>query len=530
MREFDAIVIGSGFGGSVAALRLAERGYRVAVLEQGQRVTRELMERAATDPRRFLWLPELGWSGYFSQEIYRHVTIVRGVAVGGGSIVYAAVLLQPKAPFYADPLYSRLGLDWQRELAPHYATAKRMLGVTTCPTQSTMDERLRAAAERMGVGESFGPSPVGIYFGEPGVTRDDPLLGGEGPPRTGCRLCGECMGGCQHNAKNTLDKNYLYLAEKHGATIFPSHRALRLSPTSAGYRVDAVDPASGEWHQAFQGRYVFLAAGVIGTLELLFRSAREARTLERLSDQLGRVVRTNSESIVAVTDLEKRVDLSDGPAISSHFYANPTTHVTLNRFPRAFEWMKWQTIPLVDGSVAWRRALSAVARVLRSPIEASRVWRMKEWHRYVTPLTVMQDRDNQLRFTWRRSLLPPFQRGLRTETVQGREAPSYIYEANHAARALADVSGGFASNSAADSLLGASTTAHILGGCHMGARPEEGVIDGDHQVYGYPGLFVVDASAISANVGVNPSLTITAMAERCLARFHDAHSGRAMRP
>lgn len=530
MSELDAIVVGSGFGGSVAALRLAERGYRVAVLEQGQRVTHEMMEQAAHDVRRFLWLPQLGFRGFFSQEVYRHVTIVRGVGVGGGSIVYAAVLLEPKEAFFCDPLFAQLGLDWKKELAPHYETAKRMLGATTCPSHSTMDDYLRGAAERMGVADSFGPTQVGIYFGERGVTRDDPLLGGDGPTRTGCRLCGECMGGCQHNAKNTLDKNYLYLAERRGATIVPGQRATRIVPTGAGYRVETVDPHSGEAKSRFEAPFVFLAAGVIGTLELLFSSAREARTLPRLSDQLGRVVRTNSESILAVTDLEKKVDLSDGPAISSHFYADESTHVTLNRFPRAFEWMKWQTIPLVDGVVPWRRAAAAVGRLLREPLEATRVWRTRDWHKYATPLTVMQDRDNQLRFEWGRGLLPPFGRGLRTATVPGREAPSYIFEANQAARALAAASGGFASNSVSDALLGASITAHILGGCHMGRGPEVGVIDQNHEVHGYPGLYVVDGAAISANVGVNPSLTITAMAERCLERFHARQTSPQKRP
>lgn len=521
MKRVDAVVIGSGFGGSVAALRLAEKGYSVAVLEQGRRITPEDMEAAATSPRKLLWAPHLGMRGYFARNVYHHITILGGVGVGGGSLVYAAVLLRPRTKFAESPLWGRMGIDWEKDLEPHYATAERMLGVKPNPWFGEQDEYLKAAAEAMNAGETFGPVPQGIYFGEPDVRRDDPYFGGKGPARTGCRFCGECMTGCRFDSKNTLDKNYLYLAEKLGAEILPEHRATAIRPDAEGGYV--VDTANGV---SLSAKKVFLSAGVLGTLELLFRCRDELKTLPGISRQLGKVVRTNSEAIPGILSNDPETDLTEGTGISTHFYANADTHITQNRFARGWEFMKWYMGPLVDDPVPWRRSLRTLGQMMLHPVESTRPLRAKNFHKRFTGLTVMQDLDNEIAFRYGRS---PFSLGikrLQSVPVAGREAPSYIPEANAATRAFAEAAGGQPVDNLMTSLLNTSITAHILGGACMGDSPENGVVNSEGELFGYPGIHVTDASIIPANVGVNPSLTITALAEYCMSRVEPVESGR----
>jgi cholesterol oxidase len=523
MSESDVIVIGSGFGGSVAALRLAEKGYRVTVLEQGKRVGAADFAAADDSLAKLMWAPPLGWDGYFVQHIFKHVGIVGGVGVGGGSLVYAAVLLEPKAAFFADPAWAHLGVDWQRELAPHYEMAKRMLGRATNPHAHRQDEYLRAAAERMGAAASFGPVPNGIYFGgagvRPGDTAPDPYFGGEGPARMACTACGKCLTGCREGAKNSLDKNYLHLAEALGVAVVPETRAVSVTPLAAGgYRVDTEHPLGKGEARAYTAPKVVLACGVIGTLRLLFRCRDELRTLPAVSPTLGAAVRTNSEAIVGVLAPEGEKDLSvGGPAITTDFYPNARTHVTQNRFPPGYGFMQAYYGPMVDDVKPWRRALKVAAQFVAHPLRSTASWRARRWHERMTVLTVMQQADNSLAFRWGRSLLTGYRRNLLTSWAGGAPVPTYLPEANAAARAYAEVSGGTPVNLLTESVFGLSSTAHILGGCAMGRDAREGVIGTDHQVHGYPGLFVMDGAAISANVGVNPSLTITALAERAAA-------------
>lgn len=521
--EVDALVIGSGFGGSVAALRLAEKGYSVAVLEQGRRVSPDDMEQASTDPRKLFWAPSLGMHGFFMQRVLKHVAIVGGVGVGGGSLVYGAVLLEPKPGFFAEPLWAELGVDLEAELRPHYATAVRMLGRHVTPHRGRMDDWLEATAQRLGVGDTYGPVPLGIYFGQSGVVAPDPFFNGQGPARTGCIECGRCLTGCPHNAKNTLDKNYLYLAEQLGVQVIALQRATSIRPIDGGYEVEAMNPAAPhEPSTRYRARRVFCAGGVLGTVELLLRCRDELQTLPSLSARLGECVRTNSEAIVGIMSRDPKEDLTHGTAISSHFYPNAHTHITQNRFPRGYEFMKWYMGPLVDGHRPWWRAIKALALILTSPMSLLRtvrtVWN-KRWHKGVSVLTVMQSLDNQISLRLGRSLLNGFRTGLVSAAASGGRTPSYIPEANAAARAFAAVSGGDPLNMTAESVGNVSTTAHVLGGAGIGLDADRGVIDRNHEVFGYPGLFVVDGSALPVNIGVNPSLTITAMAERCLSRI-----------
>lgn len=522
MLESDVIVIGSGFGGSVAALRLAEQGRRVTVLEQGRRISTTDLEAGNQSLKRLYWAPPLGMRGYFTQHIFKDVGIVGGVGVGGGSLVYAAVLLEPKAAFFEDEAWSRLGVDWQRELAPHYETAKRMLGRAPNPHLAAQDAHLKQAAEALGAADTFGPVPNGIFFGPagerptPGVTHADPYFGGQGPARTACTACGRCLAGCVPGAKNSLDKNYLYLAERLGAKIIPERRAVEIRPLGGGgYEVAAESPFEKGVLERYRAGNVIVAAGVVGTLSLLFRCRDDLATLPALSRHLGTRVRTNSEAIVGILGPEgaEPVD-TGGPAVSSDFYPNAHTHVTQNRFPPAYEFMKWYFGPMVDDAVPWRRALRTIGAFLLRPWAAVAAWRRKRWTTQVSVLTVMQHVDNEMAFRWGRGVLTGFRKGLVSQVPRGKAAPTFLKEANDAARAVAKAWGGRPQNMVTESIFGLSSTAHILGGCPMGKNAGEGVIGTDHQVHGYPGLYVMDGAAVSANVGVNPSLTIAAMAER----------------
>ncbi|MCA9991449.1 MAG: GMC family oxidoreductase [Anaerolineales bacterium] len=516
--DYDVIIIGSGFGGSVAALRLAQRGRRVAVLEQGRRITPDDMRAADESLRRLLWLPRLGMHGFFVQHIFRHVGIVGGVGVGGGSLVYAAVLLEPGRAFFEDPAWHNLAVDWAAELRPHYATARQMLGSAPNPHHGLMDDYLRQTASDLGAGHTFDTVPLGIYFSDrPGEETPDPYFAGRGPARSGCTGCGGCLTGCTYGAKNSLDKNYLYLAEQLGATILPQRQATLIRPLpGGGYEVSLRNPLERRQRlQPLRAQQVVVAAGVLGTLQLLFHCRNVARTLPAISPRLGQQVRTNSEAVVSILHEADapRVD-EGGPTITSHFYPNGHTHITQNRFPAGYNFMRYYMGPLVDESRPGRRALKTLGRLLAQPRRSTRAWRGAAWHQRTSVLTVMQQLDSQIAFRYGRGLYTGFARGLLTHPAGGQRTPAYIPEANAAARAFAAASGGQPLNTLPESVANLSVTAHILGGCPMGRSAGEGVIDTGHQVFGYPGLYVVDGSAVSANVGVNPSLTITALAER----------------
>lgn len=522
--DTDVCIVGSGFGGSVSALRLAEKGWQVTVLEQGRQLTDADIEAAGRDPRKLAWAPALGMTGFFAQDVFRHVGIVRGIGVGGGSNVYAAVLLEPKRAFYEDPAWRALSADWQAELAPHYASARHMLGVAPNPYHGIQDDWLRGAAERMGpqAAASFDTVPQGIFFGDPGRATPDPFFGGEGPARTGCNQCGRCITGCAYGAKNTLERNYLYFARQRGVSVLAERQVTHVEPLPGGegYRVHLKHPWDASVTYApLRARKVILSAGAIGTQEILFASRDCYRTLPKLPASLGEHVRTNSEAIVAILAKDPAVDVTKGATISTHFYPDAKTHITQNRFPESYTFMKWYMGPLVDGANPLTRALRTLATLLLRPVTTTRVLFARHWHKRISVLTVMQQADNEIAFSYGRTLLRGFRHGLKSRVSKGGRAPSYLPQANAAARAFAEASNGIALNTVMESVGNLSVTAHILGGAVMAARAEDGVIDVNHEVFGYPGLYVVDGAAIPANVGVNPSLTITALAERFGARF-----------
>jgi cholesterol oxidase len=493
--DADSVVVGSGFGGGVAALRLAESGRRVLVLEMGRRVSPDDMRRGAASVRHLMWAPPLGLHGYFRQTLLPHVLAFGGVGVGGGSLVYAAVLLEPRG--YDDPSWG--GTDWAGELAPHFAAAAAMLGRTVNPTYGAQDAWLGQAARTLDVLPSYGPTPQGIDF-------------------DACTGCGGCLTGCPEGAKNSVDRTYLARAEALGARVVPRRRVTCLTPLpGGGYRVDAVDPLRPSRRFAWTAREVVLAAGVLGTTGLLLACRDRHRTLPNLSPALGRRVRTNSEAFVAVLQPDASVDVSVGPAISSDFWPDRSTHVTNNRLPPSYGYLRPFLSPLADGPDRRTRRRVALAEAARHPAALARAVAARDWHRRVTLLTVMQAEDNALDLVYR----PVLGRwSLTSRLPQGSSPPpSYLPQAGVAARAVAEASGGTAYGVWLDSLLGRAATAHVLGGAAVGDDAVLGVVSPDHEVYGHPGLFVVDGAAVPANVGVNPSLTITAMAERAMSRL-----------
>ncbi|MFE4535030.1 GMC oxidoreductase [Streptomyces scopuliridis] len=535
--DYDVIVVGSGFGGSVSALRLTEKGYRVGVLEAGRRFTRATLPRNSWDLKNYLWAPALGLYGIQRVHLLGNVMVLAGAGVGGGSLNYANTLYVPPAAFFDDPQWAAI-TDWRQELKPYYDQARRMLGVRLNPTMTPSDVHLKAAAEAMGVGESFHPAPVGVFFGDgqdadgtararPGEAVDDPYFGGAGPSRNACRECGECMTGCRHGAKNTLNENYLYLAERAGAVVHPMTSVVAVTEDGkGGFRVTTVPTqVRGKGRRkgrarVLRARRVVIAAGTYGTQTLL-HTMRDRGLLPRLSARLGELTRSNSEALVgAQTDDRRyrarhgaaRADFTRGVAITSSIHPNDTTHIEPVRYGRGSNAMGALSILQVPRSE--RRVRSWLGNAARHPLRLLRSLSNRRWSERTIIGLVMQSLDNSLT-TYRKP--GGLGKGLLTAR-QGHGAPNpkQIPEATRAATLIAEEINGFAGSNVGE-LMGTPLTAHFLGGCVIGASAEEGVIDPYHRLYGYPGISVVDGSAVSANLGVNPSLTITAQAERAMS-------------
>lgn len=516
--DFDVLVIGSGFGGSVSALRLAEKGYRVGVLEAGRRFADADFPKTSWRLGGFLWAPRLGLKGIQRIHVLRDVVVLAGAGVGGGSLVYANTLYVPPKPFFDDPQWRDI-TDWADELAPYYDQASRMLGVAENPLMTRSDLVMKAIADEMGVGHTFRLTPVGVHFGAgPGVPTPDPFFGGVGPDRVGCTHCGECMTGCRHNAKNTLVKNYLALAEAAGAVIHPVTTVTGIDEREGGgYTVSTVRTGSisPRWRRSFTAEHVIVAAGTYNTQRLLHRMKDEGR-LARLSGTLGRLSRTNSESILGAVARSAETDYTQGVAITSSFFPDENTHVEPVRYGKGANSMgllqSVLTVP-VPGEQRWR---TWTKELVRQRSAAVRLLNVRRWSERAVISLVMQPVDNSLTLTGARSRLGRWK--LTTKKDESSPAPTYIPVAQEVVRRIADHIGGVAGSNVFEN-FDAAMTAHFVGGCVIGADPERGVIDPYHRVYGHPGLHIVDGSAITANLGVNPSLTITAQAERAMAMW-----------
>ncbi|HEX6025102.1 MAG TPA: GMC family oxidoreductase [Solirubrobacter sp.] len=523
--DFDWLVIGSGFGGSVSALRLSEKGYRVGVLECGRRFADDELPRSTWDVRRYWWMPRLGMKGIFRLTIFKDVAIASGCGVGGGSLGYANTLYRAPARFYQDPQWADLD-DWQAELAPHYETAERMLGVTTCDEDDPADDLLREYAEEIGVGGTYAKTRVGVFLGEPGVTVKDPYFGGAGPDRTGCLRCGRCMVGCPHGAKNTLVKNYLWFAEKVGARIMPERTVVDIRPLGAadgsdGYAVTS--ERSGAWarpdRQTHTARGVVVAAGALGTNRLL-QACRLNGSLPKLSPRLGELVRTNSEAILAVTLPRDEPDVTRRVAITGSIYPDPQTHIETVVYGEAGDGVSPLFTLLTGAGTPITRPLKWAAAGVRHPVQLGRTFTLRGWSKRTIIILVMQSLDNAIALRAR-----PGRNGrvrLSTEQDPERPNPTFIPAANAFAEWLAERTGGFAQSSIMEAVANIPSTAHILGGAVIGADPSKGVVDARHRVFNYENLLVTDGASIPANVGVNPSLTITALAEHAMSHVPSA--------
>ena len=537
--DYDVIVVGSGFGGSVTALRLTEKGYGVGVLEAGRRFTRDSLPKNSWDLKNYLWAPALGMYGIQRIHLLGNVMVLAGAGVGGGSLNYANTLYVPPKPFFDDPQWKDI-TDWQEELKPYYDQARRMLGVRLNPTMTPSDVHLKAAAERMGVGDSFHLAPVGVFFGDgedadgrakaaPGDQVADPYFGGAGPARSACTECGACMTGCRHGAKNTLNENYLYLAEKAGAVVHPMTTVVTVTEDSqGGYAVTTLptDHRKKGRARVFTARRVVLAAGTYGTQTLLHRMKANGR-LPRLSDRLGMLTRTNSEALVGAQTDNRRyreahgapeVDFTKGVAITSSIHPDDNTHIEPVRYGKGSNSMGGLSIVQVPYAGATAsgasRLLGWLAYAAKHPVLVARSISNRRWSERTIIALVMQSLDNSL--TTRLKPKGPGKGLLTARQGHGAPNPTQIESATTAASAIATEINGFPGSNVGE-LMGTPLTAHFLGGCPIGATADEGVIDPYHRLHGHPGISVVDGAAVSANLGVNPSLTITAQAERAMS-------------
>jgi cholesterol oxidase len=525
-QTYDFVIIGSGFGGSVSAMRLTEKGYSVLVLERGKRYEDKDFPKTNWNLPKYLWLPALRFHGFFEMTFMNGLLALHGSGVGGGSLGYGNVLIEPDDRLFAAPSWSHLN-DWKKELQPHYASARRMLGVAQNPRHLPADDVCKQIAESLGYGHTFESLPVGVFFGEENKTVTDPFFGGEGPERTGCNFCGGCMVGCRYGAKNTLVKNYLYFAEKNGAEVIPEVKARDIKPLPAGqedgarFEVTFSSPTAFLFkpEQRVRARNVIVSAGTIGTLELLFRCRDETKSLHKIPKHLGDRVRTNSENILGVTARKRDVNYSKGIAISSIFSADEVTRVEPVRYSDGQSFIRVLTAPLIDSANNIpMRFIKTLWQILRHIKDFLYAKFFSNWARYTTILLVMQTEENLTRVHLGRSFFTFGRKGLviQNEKEQGASGLTLAYEVT---RAFAEKVEGIPQTAFTDSLFNFPTTAHLMGGVPFGRSEEDGVIDLNFEVFNYPGLYVVDGSIMPANPGVNPSLTITALAEYAMSKI-----------
>lgn len=535
---YDYVIVGSGFGGSVSAMRLTEKGYSVLVLERGRRFEDKDFPRTNWNIWKYLWMPAIRAYGILQLSLFKGLFVFHSSGVGGGSLVYAGVLMEPDDSFFNADTWPE-ARDWKQILRPHYETARRMLGVTRNPRLTPADEALKAVSQELGLGHTFRPTEVGFFFGPEGQEVPDPYFGGEGPARVGCIHCGGCMVGCRYNAKNTLPKNYLYFAEKRGAQVIAEAEVTDVRPLTVDGGRSTVygQPSDARYEVTYQrstallggtprrvrARNVILAAGTLGTNQLLLRCRDVTRSLPNLSPRLGETVRSNSEAFLGAFSMNPKDDHSKGLAITSIFNADSVTQIEPVRFSDGSSLIYWLlSAPLTEGGGSFLKRLGKIVlATIRKPLEFLDMKLGFRWARRGTAIMVMQSKDNLMRLRLGRNLFTLFKRGLVPEHDQEKTIPVDIELGYKVIRSFAKGINGYAAGTLPEGLLEVPMTAHMLGGCLMGRDASTGVIDENFQVHNYPGLYVVDGSVVPANPGVNPSLTITALAEYAMSKVKE---------
>ncbi|MFT5817055.1 MAG: cholesterol oxidase, partial [Bacteroidia bacterium] len=515
--EYDYIIVGSGFGGSVSALRLSKKGYSVLVIEKGKWYKAEDFPKTNWNFRKWLWLPSLRFFGIMKLTIFKHVAVLSGTGVGGGSLVYANTLPIPKSTFFETGSWSAL-LDWETELAPYYKEALRMLGATKNPKLFDGDLGLKKVAQKLGMEDKFDATNVAVYFGEENVTKEDPYFDGMGPERTGCNYCGACMTGCRNNSKNTLDKNYLYLAQKYGAEILAENEVYDVRPINGkdganGYEVGIkTSTRLFAKKRKIKSKGVIFSGGVLGSIKLLLKL--RATSLPNISDRLGQDIRTNNETLVSVSSLNKDKNYSKGVAIGSILDTDENSHLEICRYSEGSNAWKLIHLPYVTGKTIFIRLGKVLVSLIKSPLDYFKIYFMNSWAKQTVVLLFMQTLDSTLRF--KRTIF-----GSMSSTVStGKKPTPFIPESVQLIKEYSAAVNGVSTSFALETIAGIPSTAHILGGAVMGADSSEGVIDKNNKIFGYENLYIIDGSMISANPGVNPSLSITAIAERAMDQIH----------
>lgn len=535
--DFDQVIIGSGFGGSVSALRLTEKGHRVLILEMGKRRNDKDFPKTNLDKKNYIWMPQIGWKGVTKFTYNNKASIIHGIGVGGGSQVYANVHLIPEDEVFSSPAWSKTRSDWKDTLAPYYSLAQRMLGTTHNEYTNIADDTLREVAEEMGYGDSFKTVDTGVFFpqseGKFGQSFKDPYFNGDGPERSTCKLCGSCIIGCRYNAKNTLMKNYLYFAERNGAEIRPESTVTKIEPLgskdgSDGYLITVKESNdSGKREYTIRTRGVVVSAGVMGTIPLLLRMRNKLKTLPNLSKNLGQEVRTNSETLTTANNMNAKV--SEGVSISSFISVDDTTNVEITRFREGSDgtWLYLPYVPMVTGQ-GMVRIGKMLKNTLLHPVKTFKVLRPKGKAVNSILLLVMQKSEAFVHFEWRRKWYRGFKKDITFVQNEGDTPLKVSFPAAEKATKLySEKLGGEPGSALAEIVTGAPMTAHIMSGVAIGTGPENGVVDESGQVFGYKNLRVIDGSIIPGNLGVNPSLTITALSEYAMSRIPVFNQERA---
>ncbi|MFT4695899.1 MAG: cholesterol oxidase [Urechidicola sp.] len=509
--EYDYIIIGSGFGGSVSALRLSQKGYKVLVIEKGKWYKSKDFPKTNWNLRKWLWMPKLKFFGIMKVTIFKHVGIISGTGVGGGSLVYANTLPIPKSTFFKTGSWKDLN-DWETELKPHYKEALRMLGAVKNPKLFAGDEGLKKVSQEMEIEDKFETTNVAVYFGEENVTKKDPYFEGKGPDRTGCNFCGACMTGCRNNSKNTLDKNYLYLAQQLGAIILAENEVIDVKPLESknGYKVHLKSSTKFfKKRKTITTKGVIFSGGVLGTIKLLLKL--KEKSLPNISHKLGEEIRTNNETLVSVSSLEKDKNFSKGVAIGSILNTDDNSHLEICRYGEGSSAWKLVHFPYVTGNNFIIRILKIFGKIITSPIKYFRIYVLNHWSKKTVVLLFMQTLDSTLKFKRNRF------GGMNSSMSSGKKPSPFIPESKKLVDSFSKAINGVSTSFAIETLAGIPSTAHILGGAVMGETRNEGVIDKNNQVFGYDNMMIIDGSMISANPGVNPSLSITAIAEKAMS-------------